>query len=79
MLTSTTMLRHPRCRLGECPVWCPDTQTLFWADIFECTVYALGAEGRVRFVVDGLGVLGQAPLRFGAGRPLPVEKVVAGG
>ena len=79
-------------------MWCPTTQTLFWADIFECTVYALGAERRVRtasieshdpdelqrgaghvFVVDGLGVLGQAPLRFGAGRPVPVGKVVAGG
>lgn len=42
------MLRHPRCRLGECPVWCPATQTLFWSDIVDCAVYALDAAGGLR-------------------------------
>jgi sugar lactone lactonase YvrE len=47
-MTSTTVLTHPRCRLGECPVWCPDTGTLFWSDIFGCTVYVLDDEGALR-------------------------------
>src|SRR3954453_17321997 len=42
------MLRHPRCSLGECPVWCPDTETLFWSDIVGCVVYALSAAGGLR-------------------------------
>ena len=46
--TSVTVFAHPRCLLGECPVWCPDTRTLFWADIFGCTVHALDEHGSLR-------------------------------
>jgi sugar lactone lactonase YvrE len=46
--TSATIFAHPRCLLGECPVWCPDTRTLFWSDIFGCTVYSLDDKGALR-------------------------------
>jgi sugar lactone lactonase YvrE len=42
-----TTLEHPRCQLGEAPVWCPDTDAgaLYWADIFGCVVHRLAADG----------------------------------
>lgn len=40
-----TVVDHPRCQLGEAPVWCPDSGALQWADIFGCAVHRLAADG----------------------------------
>ncbi|MDO8210332.1 SMP-30/gluconolactonase/LRE family protein [Conexibacter sp. CPCC 206217] len=44
-----SILEHPRCQLGEAPVWCPDDGgALYWADIFGCTIHRLAMDGAHR-------------------------------
>jgi sugar lactone lactonase YvrE len=38
-------LEHPRCQLGEAPLWSAEEGALYFADIFGCTVHRLGGDG----------------------------------
>jgi L-arabinonolactonase len=37
-----------QARLGECPLWCDRTNSLWWTDIESCSISRRGADGEVR-------------------------------